>query len=65
MKQLRVLNNPKSIEFESQMHGKIAILIAAMLVRHQGGDSIDDWVTYASKEEADISSLDHFDSAFA
>ena len=53
-----MLNNPKSTEFEQQMHGKVAILTAAMLVRHQGGDSIDDWMTYASKEEADMSAGD-------
>ena len=48
-----MLNNPKSREFESQMHGKIAILTAAVLARHKGGESLLDWADYASKEESE------------
>ena len=35
------------------MHGKIAVLTAALLSRHKGGETILDWVNYASKEEVE------------
>lgn len=46
------------------MHGKIGILTAALLTRHKGGDSIEDFLTYASKEESDYSATHQMSSAF-
>ena len=62
-----MLNNPNSTEFENVMHGKIAILTAALLSRHKGGESILDWVNYASKEEVEgeIPEIKRFKGVFS
>jgi len=66
VKSLRVLNNQKSTDFENAMHGKIAILTAALLSRHKGGETILDWVNYASKGETeDISDAKRFKGVFS
>ena len=46
------------------MHGKIGILTAALLTRHKGGDTIEDWLTYASKEETVMGDTHQMSSAF-
>ena len=56
IKQLRVENNAKAIEFESFVMGKIGILTAQLLSRHKGGESIDDWLEHAKKEEDSMGS---------
>ena len=33
---------------------KIGILTAQLLARHKGGDSVDDWLAHAQKEEVDM-----------
>ena len=36
--------------------GKIGILTAQLLSRHKGGESIDDWLEHAKKEEDSMGS---------
>lgn len=47
-------NNSKATEYESSIQGKIGVLTAALLTRHKGGETIDDWLEHASKQESDM-----------
>ena len=52
VKLLRVDNIEKSTKFEGAMNAKTAILTAELLMRHKGGDVVEDFLTYALKQEA-------------
>ena len=54
-KLLRVDNNEKATKFEMAMNAKAAILTAELLMRHKGGEVVEDFLTYALKQEAALS----------
>ena len=48
-KLLRVDNNESAVKFEGAMNAKAAILTAELLMRHKGGEAVEDFLTYALK----------------
>ena len=65
MKLLRVESNQKAVDFEGVMHAKIGILSALLISRHKGGDSVDDFLAHAAKDDADRSASSALDQVFA
>ena len=47
--------NAKSISFEEAIQLKMAVLTAMLMTRHKGGETLDDLIVHAQKQEADMS----------
>jgi hypothetical protein len=55
VKLMRVDNNESSVQFEKAMTLKISTLTALLMLRHKGGENMDDLLVHAQKHEADMS----------
>ena len=63
-KLLRVDNNENAVKFEGAMNAKAAILTAELLMRHKGGEAVEDFLTYALKQESALSATTSLGSIF-
>ena len=55
---MRVDNNEESLRYGNQMTVKISTLTALLMLRHKGGENMDDFLVHYQKSESDASDKD-------
>ena len=53
-----ILQNKDSLEFEKEIKAKLGMMTALVMLRHKGGDTLDDILVYAQKQEAILSNTE-------
>jgi len=64
LKQIRVNNNERAVNFERSMQYKIGILTSALMSRHKNGEEGLNLLDHAAKNENDMEAKDKFSSVF-